>query len=175
MKKEDCFYLGKIVKKYSFKGELILKLDTDQPEIYENLNAIFLDMGKTLVPYFIESSLFQKGNHMRIRFEDVDSEEDAELLLKRDAYLPLSLLPKLEGNQFYFHEVTGFILEDINFGKVGVIASINDRSAQPLFVVKTDHTEILVPMVDDFIEKIDKVNKKVLVKTPEGLIDMNRS
>lgn len=175
MKKEDCFYLGKIVKKYSFKGELILKLDTDQPEIYENLNAIFLDMGKTLVPYFIESSLFQKGNHMRIRFEDVDSEEDAELLLKRDAYLPLSLLPKLEGNQFYFHEVTGFILEDINFGKVGVIASINDRSAQPLFVVKTDHTEILVPMVDDFIEKIDRVNKKVLVRTPEGLIDMNRS
>jgi 16S rRNA processing protein RimM len=71
--------------------------------------------------------------------------------------------------------VTGFILEDINFGKVGVIASINDSSAQPLFVVKTDHTEILVPMVDDFIEKIDRVNKKVLVRTPEGLIDMNRS
>ncbi len=175
MKKEDCFYLGKIVKKYSFKGELILKLDTDQPEIYENLNAIFLDMGKTLVPYFIESSLFQKGNHMRIRFEDVYSEEDAELLLKRDAYLPLSLLPKLEGNQFYFHEVTGFVLEDVNFGKVGVIASINDTSAQPLFVVKTENTEILVPMVDDFIEKIDRVNKKVLVRTPEGLIDMNRS
>lgn len=175
MKKEDCFYLGKIVKKYSFKGELILKLDTDQPEIYENLNAIFLDMGKTLVPYFIESSLFQKGNHMRIRFEDVYSEEDAEFLLKRDAYLPLSLLPKLEGNQFYFHEVTGFVLEDVNFGKVGVIASINDTSAQPLFVVTTENTEILVPMVDDFIEKIDRVNKKVLVRTPEGLIDMNRS
>ena len=175
MKKEDCFYLGKIVKKYSFKGELILKLDTDQPEIYENLNAIFLDMGKTLVPYFIESSLFQKGNHMRIRFEDVNSEEEAEFLLKRDAYLPIDLLPKLKGNQFYFHEVTGFVLEDVNFGKVGIITSINDTSAQPLFVVTTDNTEILVPMVDDFIEQIDRVNKKIIVKTPEGLIDMNRS
>ena len=175
MKKEDCFYLGKIVKKYSFKGELILKLDTDEPEIYENLNAIFLDMGKTLVPYFIESSLFQKGNHLRIRFEDVNSEEDADLLLKRDAYLPLSLLPKLEGNQFYFHEVTGFTLEDVNYGTVGVISSINDNSAQPLFVIQTATDEILVPMVDDFIEKIDRVHKKILVKTPEGLIDINRS
>jgi len=175
MKKEDCFYLGKIVKKYSFKGELILKLDTDQPEIYENLSAIFLDMGKTLVPYFIVRSLFQKGNHMRIQFEDVYSEEDASLLLKRDAYLPLNLLPKLKVNQFYFHEVTGYVLEDVHYGKIGVIASINDTSAQPLFVVRTENTEILVPMVDDFIEKIDRVNKKILVNTPEGLIDMNRS
>ena len=76
MKKEDCFYLGKIVKKYSFKGELILRLDTDEPEIYENLNAVFIDMGKTLVPYFIENSLIQKGNHIRIRFEDINTEEE---------------------------------------------------------------------------------------------------
>ena len=173
MKKEECFYLGKIVKKYSFKGELILKLDTDQPEIYENLNAIFLDMGKTLVPYFIETSLFQKGNHMRIRFEDVNSEEEAELLLKREAYLPISLLPKLEGSQFYYHEVTSFVLEDVRYGKIGTIASINDTSAQPLFVVKTENSEILIPMVDDFIEQIDRINKKILVRTPEGLIDIN--
>ena len=175
MKKEDCFYLGKIVKKYSFKGELILKLDTDEPEIYENLSAIFLDMGKTLVPYFIEGSLFQKGNHMRIQFEDIYSEEAAEILLKRDAYLPLNLLPKLKGSKFYFHEVIGFILEDVIYGRVGVIQSINDDSAQPLFVVKTDNDVILVPMVDDFIEQIDRANKTILVKTPEGLIDMNKS
>ena len=175
MKKEDCFYLGKIVKKYSFKGELILKLDTDQPEIYENLNAIFLDVNNTLVPYFIERSLFQKGNHMRIQFEDVYSEDEADFLLKRDAYLPLHLLPKLEGNKFYFHEVTGFTLEDVNSGTIGIITSINDFSAQPLFVVKTENSEILVPMVDDFIEKIDRPNKKIIVRTPEGLIDMNRS
>ena len=175
MKKEDCFYLGKIVKKYSFKGELILRLDTDEPEIYENLNAIFLDLGKSLVPYFIENSLFQKGNHIRIQFEDVYTEADAEVLLKRDAYLPLNLLPTLKGNKFYFHEVTGFTLEDVNYGKVGLIDSINDNSAQPLFVIKTDDGEILIPMVDDFIEEIDRKNKKILVRTPEGLIDMNKA
>ena len=174
MKKEDCFYLGKIAKKYSFKGEVVLKLDTDQPEIYENLDAVLVDFGKTLVPYFIEKSLFQKGNQLRIQFEEVYSEQEAEKLLKKDAYLPMNLLPKLEGAKFYYHEITGFTLEDINYGEIGLIDSINDSSSQPLFVIKTESDDILIPMVDDFIEKIDRKNKKVIVKTPEGLIDMNQ-
>ncbi len=94
--------------------------------------------------------------------------------MKKDAYLPLNLLPKLEGAKFYYHEISGFMLEDINFGEIGLIDSINDSSSQPLFVIKTETEDILVPMVDDFIQKIDRKNKKVLVKTPEGLIDMNR-
>ncbi len=174
MKKEDCFYLGKIVKKYSFKGEVILRLDTDQPELYKDLNTIFLDLGKNLVPFFIEKSLFQKGNHLRIQFEDVYSESEADAILKTDVYLPIDMLPKLSGNKFYYHEVIGFILEDLNFGEIGRIESINDATAQPLFVTKSKDGEILIPMIDDFIKKIDRKQKKVWVETPEGLIEMNR-
>ncbi len=173
MKKEDCFYLGKIVKKYSFKGEVVLKMDTDEPDIYENLDAVFLDLGKNLLPFFIEESLLQKGNQLRIRFEDVNNEADADAILKTDVYLPLNLLPKLEGDKFYFHEIIGFDLEDVNFGIVGKITSINDKTAQDLFVIEKDGNEILIPMIDDFIKKIDRKNKKVIVETPEGLIEMN--
>lgn len=173
MQKEDCFYLGKIVKKYSYKGEVVLKLDTDEPDIYENLDAVFLDLGKKLLPFFIETSLLQKGNQMRIRFEDVNNEADADAILKTDVYLPLNLLPKLTGDQFYFHEIIGFILEDVNYGEVGKITSINDKTAQDLFVIEKDDSEILIPMIDDFIQKIDRKNKKVIVETPEGLIEMN--
>lgn len=173
MQKEDCFYLGKIVKKYSFKGEVILKLDTDEPAIYENLDAVFLDLGKKLLPFFIENSLLQKGNQLRIRFEDVKNELDADAILKKDVYLPLNLLPKLKGDQFYFHEIIGFMLKDVNYGEVGIITSINDKTAQDLFVIGKENSEILIPMIDDFIKKIDRKNNIVLVETPEGLIDMN--
>ena len=116
-----------------------------------------------------------KSELLRLKFEDVDTESDADAILKSGLYLPLDLLPKLEGNKFYFHEVTVFILEDVHYGKVGVIDSINDASAQALFVVKTDEGEIFITMVDDFIEDIDRKNKKITVRTPEGLIDMNKA
>ncbi|MDU8884996.1 ribosome maturation factor RimM [Yeosuana sp. MJ-SS3] len=172
MQKQDCFYLGKIVKKYSFKGELLIKLDTDEPEIYENLEAIFIDLRNNLVPFFIESSQLHKSELLRVKFEDVDTEADAEALLKCDLYLPLDLLPKLEDDKFYFHEVIGFEIKDIYFGKVGVIKSINDSTAQALFEIDRDGVEILIPMNDEFIKKVDKKNKTILVETPEGLIDL---
>src|SRR5690606_13427779 len=172
MKKEDCFYLGKIVSKYSFKGELLMKLDTDEPELYENLDARFSYLRNNLVPFFIESSQLHKSDLLRVRFEDVDTEADADALIKSDVYLPLEFLPKLEGDKFYFHEVIGFKVEDISYGPVGIIKSINDSTAQALFEIDRDGTEILIPMNDEFIYKIDRENKTVFVETPEGLIDL---
>jgi 16S rRNA processing protein RimM len=172
MKKEDCFYLGKIVKKYSFKGEVLAKLDTDQPELYENLDAIFIELRNNLVPFFVESSQLHKSELLRLKFEDVNTEADADSIMKSGLYLPLNLLPKLEGNKFYFHEVIGYTIEDKNFGEVGKIVGVNDTTAQALFEVENNGKEILIPMNDEFIIKVDRKNKTIFVETPEGLIDL---
>ncbi|MDY8134798.1 ribosome maturation factor RimM [Aquimarina sp. 2201CG5-10] len=172
MKKEDCFYLGKIVSKFSFKGEVLVKLDTDDPESYEKMESVFVNYNNNLVPFFIEKCALHKSDLLRIRFEDVDTEEDADDLMKAELYLPLTLLPKLEGDKFYYHEIIGFTVIDAAFGKVGVIKSINDSTAQALFEIDREGIEILIPMNDEFIIDIDKTSKTIQVKTPEGLIDL---
>ena len=172
MQKQDCFYLGKIVKKYSFKGEVLVKLDTDQPEIYNNLDAVFIELKNKLIPFFIKHSQLHKSELLRIKFEDVITEEDADAIMKCELFLPLELLPKLVGNKFYFHEVIGFKVEDVNFGSVGVITGINDTTSQALFEIDRDGIEILIPLNDEFIQEVDRDNKKIVVETPEGLIDL---
>ena len=172
MRKEDCFYLGKIVRKHSFKGEVVIKLDTDEPELYKNMESVYVELGNNLVPFFIDKSSLHKGNQLRVQFEDVYSEEEADSILKSNVYLPLTLLPKLEGDKFYYHEVIGFSVFDSNFGEVGTIIHINDKAAQPLFEIDREGKTIFIPMIDDFIKKIDRENKQIHVKTPEGLIDL---
>ena len=172
MRKDDCFYLGKVAKKFSFKGEVLIYLDTDEPEMYEDLESVFVEFNKNLVPFFIENSQLHKNDFLKVRFEDVNNEEKADELIGREVYLPLSMLPKLEGNKFYYHEVIGFDVIDKRLGNIGKIVSINDSAAQPLFEIEKDGIEILIPMIDDFIIEVNRNNKSITLNTPEGLVDL---
>ena len=136
------------------------------------MESVFVEFNNNLVPFFIENSSLHKNDFLRVRFEDVDNEEEADKIIGCPIYLPLKMLPTLSGNKFYFHEVIGFEIEDKRIGVFGIIQSINDTTAQPLFEVLNGEVEILIPMIDKFLVKIDRENKKVIMDLPEGLIEM---
>lgn len=172
MRKEQCFYLGKIAKKFSFKGEVLIYLDTDEPYLYENLESVFVELHKNLVPFFILKSGIHKNNFLRVRFEDINSEEDADEILNCEVYLPLSFLPKLEGNKFYYHEIIGFDVLDKRLGNIGKVKVVNDSNLQPLLEITNGDKEILVPLIDDFILEVDRENKIFKMDIPEGLVEI---
>jgi 16S rRNA processing protein RimM len=172
MLKSDCFYLGKIVSKYSFKGEVLIKLDTDEPEEYENLESVFISLGNNLVPFFIKKSRLHKSTLLRVRFEEIADESDADRVMGSEIYLPLTMLPKLTGDKFYFHEVIGFTLLDDVHGDIGIIQSINDSTSQALFEALKDGKQLLIPINDEIITKVDRKNKTIHVSTPLGLVDL---
>ena len=172
MRKKDCFYLGKVAKKYSFKGEVLVYLDTDEPELYTELESMFVEINGHLVPFFIERSSIHREKFLRTQFEDMDSEEIADTIVGKDVYLPLTMLPTLEGNKFYYHEIVGFDAIDQRLGNFGTILRISDNGVQALFEVQKDDAVILIPLIDEFIIEVNRENKSILFNTPEGLIDL---
>ncbi|MBL4662806.1 MAG: 16S rRNA processing protein RimM [Flavobacteriaceae bacterium] len=172
MHKKDCFFVGKIVKKYSFKGELLIKLDTDDPEEFLKMESVFVEKHKNLIPFFIESLSLHKSSLLRVKFEEIDNEADANSLLGTELFLPLNLLPKLSGNKFYYHEIIGFEAHDTSFGRIGIITGVNDSTAQHLFEIDHLGKEVLIPVNDDIIKHVNHEAKTILLETPEGLIDL---
>ena len=171
MNLEDCFYLGTIVAKYSFKGEVLLKTDTDTPENYTNLKSVFINTGTDMVPFFIKKVQLHKSALLRIRFDEISNEQDAESILKKKAYLPLSSLPPLTGKRFYYHEVIGF--EVFNGAeRIGILEGVNDQTVQHLFDIKGKRKNILIPIHDDFIEEVNRKQKRMVLILPEGLLEL---
>ena len=172
MRLEDCFYLGKIVSRHGYKGDLLIKLDTDDPLEYENLESVFVSLGNNLVPFFISRSRLHKSNLLRVTFDDVTTEDAVSRLLGCELYLPLHQLPELTGNRFYYHEVIGFRLQDEAHGDAGIIQGVNDQAAQALFVAEKEGKEVLIPISDDFITRVDREHRTIHIRTPEGLLDL---
>ena len=172
MRQEECFYLGKIVSKHSFKGEVLIKLDTDQPELYDTLESVFLAMEHGLVPFFISRIRRHKSELLRVKFEEVSDEEGAQALIGKEVYLPLTMLPKLSGKQFYYHEIIGYQVIDKNYGPIGVVNGVNEHTAQAVLQIVHNTATILIPITDAIITRVDRKQKALSIDAPEGLIDL---
>ena len=168
---DDCFELGHIVKPHGTKGEVQVYLDVDNPDRYRNMESVFLAMDQDLVPFFIES-IKNVGKGIAVKFDDVDSVEQAEKLRSLKLYLPLDFLPKLGPDQFYYHEIIGFDVVDDKSGVLGKVKEVYLKGNQDLILMIYQNHEILIPVTNDIIKKVDKKNNQLFVILPDGLLDV---
>lgn len=172
MNKADCFHLGYIAKLHGYKGEVSLFLDVTNPLDYVSLDSIFIDLDNHLTPFFIESIKLKQKGFAAIRLEGVTDENTARNLLRKNVYLPEKILPELDGLNFYDHEVVGYKIIDKTHGEVGILERVIDLEVNPLLQVMNGSKEILIPLLDGLVTKVDRDNKELHIQAPEGLIDL---
>jgi len=176
MNLDKCYYIGYTSKLHGKQGGIILKLEVDFLEECNKLESVLIQLNKTdtsLIPFFISNTQTQPNGALRIKIDDVDNIVDAKALIGKGVYIPSTALPKLSDNKFYHHEVIDFKVIDINYGEVGQVHRILNFPRQAIFeVINPDQKEILIPVVADFIVKIDRTNKTIEVNIPDGLIDL---
>jgi 16S rRNA processing protein RimM len=172
MNKEQCFQLGYVAKVHGLRGEVNVMLDVDYPEDYEDLKHLFLERKGRLIPYFLEHFVLQPGNKALAKFEDLNTIDQVQELVGSEVYLPLTELQELDEDQYYYHELIGFEVYDETSGLIGPIQIIYDLETQDLLGVIHQGKEVLIPIQDGIITKVDKAAKKVFCQLPEGLLDI---
>jgi len=170
MKFDEYFNLGVISKVFSFKGEIVARFDVEVPNLFENLKTLFIEEKGNLVPYFVDKLEPQLNQFVRIKFRGIDTQEQAKKLLKCDLYLPDILLPTLEEDEFYFHEIVGFTAFDEEEKEVGKIVEVYDLPNNPVAEILINEKEVLVPL--NLMIELDKKNQKIYIEIPDGLVDL---
>jgi len=168
---DEYFYVGRILRPKGFKGEVKAILDVDNPKDYNGLEMVFLEKRHELIPMFIEDITIEE-NKVTLKFLDVDDADAADRIRGGKLFLPVSVLPQLKGDRFYYHEIIGFEIIDEEYGAIGKIRNVIDLQSNPLFEIDNKGKELLIPIHDDIIRKVDRKNRQITIKAPEGLIDI---
>ena len=169
---KDSIYIGQIAKLHGYKGGVSLFLDVTHPEEYMDIESFFIEIDGLLTPFFVESFKLKNKGFAAVKFQGIDSEQEARSLLKKKVFIPESELKELDESNFYDHEVIGYEVEDVVKGEVGKVTAIADLKQNPLLVIEFKDKEILLPIFEGLIVKVDRKLKKLKVKAPDGLIDL---
>ena len=172
MTKTDCFQLGYIAKLHGYKGEVSLFLDVSDPSKYKGIDAFYIEIDDQLIPFIVEGEKKKGKGHVALKLEGVDTEADAKKLLKKSVYLPDALLEKLDDKSFYDHEVIGFQVQDSNHGVIGIVNDVFDASATALLQIMNGEKEVLVPLIPNLVQKVDRKSEILHIEAPEGLLDL---
>lgn len=168
------FEIGNIAKLFSFKGEVILYQTFEDELEWSEIDAIFLEMNNSKVPFFIEKIIPNKKNQFRVKLEDCNSEQEAKDLLKSKVFINETYKPERNENRVYNDEIVGINLHDQSDELVGSIIAFYESEVNPLVEVQLEESTALIPFNQSTILKVDKANSKVLVEIAEGLLDIYR-
>lgn len=172
MKTEDFYKIGSITRVHALKGELSFSFTDD---VWDRVDAdyLMLFIDGIMVPFFLEEYRFRSDSVALLKFQDVDSADDAQEFVGCEVYFPQSLTPDEAPDELRWSYFTGFRVEDEAQGALGTITQVEDSTANVLFFVKGNQGELMIPAVEDFILDIDHANRAIRMRLPEGLLDLN--
>lgn len=168
----NYFNIGKLAAVYGTEGEFILRHSLGRKTALKDATAVFIEERKdSFLPYFVEKARAKDAENMYIKLEGISTRETARKLLQKGIYLeeadfkglasasaPLSLL--------------GFTVSDKEQGILGTIEEIIEMPHQVLAKVTYREKEMLLPLNEQTLLKVDKKQQTVHLELPEGLLSI---
>lgn len=169
----NYFKIGKLVATYGLEGDLVLQHSLGKKTSLKGLEAIFIERQKdSFIPYFIQSGKIKSDKEVLIKLEGLTTKEKAHKLVQREVWILEPDFQKFAGKSAPI-SLLGYTMinEDEDLGEV---LEVIEQPHQVLCKILVNGNEALIPIHDESLDKIDKVNKKVFVTLPDGLLDIYR-
>ena len=124
----------------------------------------------------LESHWGHKGRVV-LKFRGVDSISDAEALVGSEIQIPREQRAELEPGATYVSDLVGCAVTATEAGRqreIGQIAEVQFGAGEaPLLVIREGGREHLVPFAAEVLESVDLEEKRVRMKLPEGMLEID--
>ncbi|MDQ6812552.1 MAG: ribosome maturation factor RimM [Bacteroidota bacterium] len=171
---KDYFHIGKIVASHGLTGEVVLQHALGKKTDLKGLQTIFIEERKSsFLPYFVEATTAKNQEEVYIKLEGFNTKESARRLNQKEVWLLKPDFDKYAAKSSPI-SLLGYMM--INEGEeIGEIVEVIEQPMQVLCKIIYQGNEALIPIHEESLKKIDKMNKRVYVDLPEGLLDIYAS
>lgn len=168
--KTEWATIGKVVALFGLGGELKVRVLTDIPDRFAELNAVYV--GDSHTRRVIESVRPYKGDTILVKFKGINDATSAEKLRAADLFIPASELAKLPAGSYYQHDIIGLRVFTLADMLLGTIVDIIETGSNDVYVIKMESgAQQLIPAIKDVIKQIDLIRHTMHIDPIPGLLD----
>jgi 16S rRNA processing protein RimM len=185
--------IAQLLRPQGRRGELLAELLTDFPERFDDNPRVFLAPANfagseadaraaNVISWWLPVG--KNGGRIVLAFAGVKTISDAERLNGLEVIVPVAERLELDEDAAYISDLIGCAVFDGTL-RIGVVEAVDfpttpdgarrlEDAAPLLTVLMEDGVEVLIPYVKDFLVTLDVAAKRIAMKLPEGLVDLNR-
>jgi 16S rRNA processing protein RimM len=163
--------IGKIVSAFGLKGEMIVQHHLGNKIAVTKIKVIFLEQKKEeLLPYFVEFARKKGNDDIYLKLEGIDSKETATKLIRQEVWMKEDEVQMHTRKNNPIGWVGYRVLDQ---GKdLGSILEVIEQPHQVLCRLEIDSKEVLIPINEQTLEKIDHKTRVLLLTLPDGLLEI---
>jgi 16S rRNA processing protein RimM len=160
--------VGRIVRPWGVRGELKVKILTEDPARFERLETVYV--GLRFVPYRLERARLHHGAVL-LKLAGCDDRNAAEALRGLLVQIAMEDALPLEEGDYWFHQILGLEVWTSEGDLLGVVQEVLETGANDVYVVRgRGGRERLIPALKSVVLDIDLASGRMSVELPEGLM-----
>ena len=168
----DLLEVGKIINTHGLRGEVKVAAWTDTPDVFEDLDVVYLKKRTENVKLTIKNVKYQKNN-LIVKFAEYNDINDVEVLKNSVLYAERSALGELPDGVYYIADLIGMTVKKENGEVIGKIKDVLQTGANDVYVVAREmQKDMLIPVIDEVVLSVDTEICEVTVSLMEGLEDL---
>lgn len=172
---DSLHFLGRLGKPWGHQGELTVHLEDIDLDDIVHMGSLFVDIEGQKVPFFFSHLRDQGRAGVLVKFDEFHDPQSAGMLVGRDIYAPPGHLVDASDESWDPDEFVGMVVEDEEHGELGEVTAIEGTDKNPVLVILLGEQEVMVPLVEEMIVSMDLEERSMVIRTPEGLIDLYRN
>lgn len=170
IKKEDVYRIGLLAKPHGIKGEVAFHFTDDIFDRTDECDYLVCLMDGILVPFFIEEYRFKSDTVALMKFEGVETAEQARRFTNIEVYYPTCFAE--ESDELSWNYFIGFRLQDEKLGDLGEVEAVDESTINTLFMIRRPNgDELLIPAQEAFITDMDHQLRTITMNLPEGMVE----